>query len=109
MSFPANPDELLDRAGGGDRQAVEELFCQQRLRLRSMIALRMDPRLSSRIDASDVVQEAFIEAHRQFDDYVKQRPIPFYPWLRQIAINRLLDLHRRHVLAQRRSVKKEAT
>jgi len=107
MEIPQSPDELLQQASQGDSKAVDKLFDQQRLRLRTMIALRMDPRLSSRIDASDVVQEAFIEAHRLLDDYLKQKPIPFYPWLRQIALNRLLDLHRRHLLAQRRSVLRE--
>jgi RNA polymerase sigma-70 factor (ECF subfamily) len=107
MEHPQSPDDLMRLAGQGDKLAVDKLFELKRLRLRTMIAFRMDPRLSSRIDASDVVQEAFIEAHRLLDDYLKQKPIPFYPWLRQIALNRLIDLHRRHLLAKRRSVLRE--
>ncbi len=98
---------LLDRASHGDPAAREQLLALHRERLRRMVALRMDPRLSARLDASDVVQDALAEAHRQLPEYLQERPLPFYPWLRQIAWNRLIDLHRRHVLAQRRSVNRE--
>lgn len=68
----------------------------------------MDTRLLARLDPSDVVQEAMAEAYRELPDYLERRPCPFYPWLRQIAWQRLIDLHRRHVQAQRRSVTREA-
>jgi RNA polymerase sigma-70 factor (ECF subfamily) len=73
-----------------------------------MVAVRMDPRLSARLDPSDVVQEALVEASRKLPDYVKDRPLPFYPWLRQIAWERLVHLHHRHIKAQKRSVEREA-
>jgi RNA polymerase sigma-70 factor (ECF subfamily) len=73
-----------------------------------MVAVRIDSRLAPRLDPSDVVQEALIEAHRLLPEYLKNRPVAFYPWLKQIATNRLIDLHRRHVLAKQRSVRRES-
>jgi RNA polymerase sigma-70 factor (ECF subfamily) len=72
-----------------------------------MVALRLDRRLAARLDPSDIVQEALAEADRRLDDYARERPLPFYPWLRQLAWNRLADAHRRHVQAGRRSVTRE--
>jgi RNA polymerase sigma-70 factor (ECF subfamily) len=72
-----------------------------------MIALRLDRRLAARVDPSDVVQETLGEANGKLSDYVRSRPLPFYPWLRSLALQRLIDLHRRHVGAQRRSIRRE--
>jgi RNA polymerase sigma-70 factor (ECF subfamily) len=102
-----DPEDLLRRAGAGDAEARDQLFTIPRRRLRQMIALRMDHRLRTRVDPSDVLQEALAEAFQQLPEYLQERPLPFYPWLRQIAWNRLVDLHRRHLLAQRRSVLRE--
>jgi RNA polymerase sigma-70 factor (ECF subfamily) len=100
-------DQLLDNASRGDGAARARLLDRHRQRLRHMIALRLDRRLAARIDPSDVVQEALIVADRQLDRYLRERPLPFYPWLRQIAWERLVDAHRRHVLSRRRSVTRE--
>jgi RNA polymerase sigma-70 factor (ECF subfamily) len=72
-----------------------------------MIALRLDRRLSARVDPSDVLQEVFAEAHRKLPEYVRSRPIPFYPWLRRIAWEKIVHLHRQHLLAQARAVTRE--
>jgi RNA polymerase sigma-70 factor (ECF subfamily) len=63
--------------------------------------------LAARLDPSDIVQEVLAEADRRLDDYLRQQPLPFYAWLRQLAWDRLADAHRRHVLARRRSVTRE--
>ncbi len=107
MNGSASEEDLLERAGRGDAGARDELLARHRQRLRRMVACRIDPRLSARVDPSDVVQDALVDAHRQLADYLQERPLPFYPWLRQFAWNRLVELHRRHVLAQRRSVARE--
>jgi RNA polymerase sigma-70 factor (ECF subfamily) len=106
---PAPPDteELLRRAGGGDADARGALLDRHRQRLRHMIACRMDPRLAARVDPSDVVQETLAEADRRLDDYLHERPLPFYPWLRQLAWDHLVEQHRRHLRAGRRSVLRE--
>jgi RNA polymerase sigma-70 factor (ECF subfamily) len=106
---PAEPDtdQLLDLAGEGDRAARSRLLDRHRRQLRSLIALRMDPRLAARVDPSDVVQESLAEAAQRLWAYLKARPLPFYPWLRQIALERLIDLQRRHVRSQKRTVRRE--
>jgi RNA polymerase sigma-70 factor (ECF subfamily) len=68
----------------------------------------MDPRLAPRVDASDVVQETLARVPGQLPKYLRDRPGPFYLWLRQQALRRLVDLSRRHISAQRRSVEREA-
>jgi RNA polymerase sigma-70 factor (ECF subfamily) len=104
---PPDTDELLRRTGAGDRDARGALLGRHRDRLRRMVALRLDPRLAARVDPSDVVQEVLVEADRRLDRYARERPLPFYPWLRQLAWDRLADQHRRHVRAGRRTVARE--
>ena len=99
--------ELLNRAAEGDGSARTELLTRHRARLRRMVAVHIDRRLAARFDPSDVVQEALLDAARELPTYLVQRPIPFYPWLRQLAWDRLVELHRRHMLAQKRSVQRE--
>ncbi len=109
MTAAHQPDteELLNRAGAGDRSARQQLLARHRARLRQMVALRIDRRMAARVDPSDVVQEALADAAQSFSDYLKNRPLPFYPWLRQFAWERLLQLHRFHLQAKRRSVNRE--
>ena len=59
---------LLERARAGDQAAVNELFARHRARLRRMVELRLDRRLQARIDASDVIQDAYLEAATRLDD-----------------------------------------
>jgi RNA polymerase sigma-70 factor (ECF subfamily) len=98
---------LIDRAGQGDDTARRELLERYRGYLRRMVATRLDHRLAPRIDPSDIVQETLADAAQRLDDYLRDRPIPFFGWLRQIAGERVIDTHRRHVLAQRRSITRE--
>jgi RNA polymerase sigma-70 factor (ECF subfamily) len=67
----------------------------------------MDPRLSGRIDAADVVQEAFVEASVHRDDYFRSPDVPLFLWLRGVVGNKLLELHRHHLGAQMRDAKRE--
>jgi RNA polymerase sigma-70 factor (ECF subfamily) len=99
---------LLCRAGAGDRSARAQLLQRHQGRLREMIAYRLDRRLAARVDPSDILQETLADAIRKFSEYLQHRPLPFYPWLRQLALERLLELHRRHIRAQKRSVIREA-
>jgi RNA polymerase sigma-70 factor (ECF subfamily) len=110
MPAAAHPDtdELLDLAGRGDVPARHQLLVRHRARLTKMVAIRLDRRLAARVDPSDVVQETLADADRRLDDYLRDRPLPFYPWLRRLAGERLIDLHRRHVRARHRSVEREA-
>jgi RNA polymerase sigma-70 factor (ECF subfamily) len=100
-------EELIARAAGGDDSACQQLLVLHRDRLCRMVAAHLDGRLAARIDASDVVQETLLEAARKLSDYLRQRPIAFYPWLRRIAWEHLLKAQERHVIARRRSVARE--
>jgi RNA polymerase sigma-70 factor (ECF subfamily) len=99
---------LLRRAGTGDRVARDQLLDRFRHRLRQAVAYRLDRRLAARVDPSDVVQDALADAIGKLEGFLRERPLPFYPWLRQLALERLVELHRRHVQAQKRSVTREA-
>jgi RNA polymerase sigma-70 factor (ECF subfamily) len=100
-------EELLNQAARGDRSAVDRLLTRNREQLRGMVKLRMDARLRARIDPSDVVQEALMEAAGKLPDYLAKRPVPFYPWLRRLAWEKLVKLHERHLYAGKRSVLRE--
>jgi RNA polymerase sigma-70 factor (ECF subfamily) len=107
IETPTDAEALLDRAARGDDTAREALLGQHRQRLRRMVAARLDRRLAARVDPSDVVQEALAVAAENLDAYLRDRPLPFYPWLRQFAWERLMKLHRHHIKSQRRSVTRE--
>ncbi len=99
--------ELLDRAGQGDAAAVNGLLDRHRTALRRMIELRLDRQLQRRVDASDVVQDVLVEANRRLSEYLATRKLPFHLWLRQMARDRIIDAHRRHKVAARRSIDRE--
>jgi RNA polymerase sigma-70 factor (ECF subfamily) len=99
--------ELLRRAAGGDRKGLDELLVRHRARLRRMVDLRLDPRVRGRIDASDVIQEASLEAFERLEEYIKDRRLPFFLWLRFLTSQKVLEMHRRHLGAQRRDARRE--
>lgn len=100
-------EALMRRVGQGDASAVQALFQRHRSRLAQMIQRRMDPRVRARIDPSDVIQETLATASQKMPHYIANRPLPFYPWLRQIAWEKLVHLHDRHLRAAKRSVIRE--
>jgi RNA polymerase sigma-70 factor (ECF subfamily) len=108
-STPISPDTetLLRQAAAGDALAKDQLLDRHRDRLRRMIAVRMDHRLKKRADPSDIDQETLVLASRRLDDYLEKQPIPFYPWLRQLAWDQLVTFHRKHLYAGRRSRRRE--
>lgn len=107
QSPSSDTEELLERSARGDESAVQRLLVRNQDRLRKMVRFRMDDRLQSRFDPSDVVQESLIEASERLPEYLTERPLPFYPWLRQIAWERLIALQRRHLHAGARTVARE--
>jgi RNA polymerase sigma-70 factor, ECF subfamily len=111
MPFASDSTEtqhLLQRVHGGDAGALDELFAHHRLYLRQMVALHLDANLRRRIDPSDVIQEAQLEATRRMGAYLAEPPMAFRLWLRQITYDRLLMQRRKHSGAARRSVRREA-
>jgi RNA polymerase sigma-70 factor, ECF subfamily len=106
-STNSETEALLSSAAQGDVQAVRLLLEKHRGRLRKVIAARLDPRLAPRLDPSDVVQETLADAARRLTDYLRDRPLPFYPWLYRLAADRLARTHRHHVASTVRGIGRE--
>jgi RNA polymerase sigma-70 factor, ECF subfamily len=108
MTGPSNETQaLLDRVRDGNPAAFEELFKRHRGRLLKAIAMRIDRRLAARVDASDVLQDTYLEAFRRLPKYLSHGEMPFYLWLLWIAREKVLELHRRHLGAEKRAVHRE--
>jgi RNA polymerase sigma-70 factor (ECF subfamily) len=105
----ADSADLIERARGGDRAAVNALFARHRDRLRRMVEIRLDTRLQARIDASDVIQEAFVEVVERLEEYLREPRLPLFLWLRLVVGERLLKLHRHHLGAQMRDAAREVS
>jgi RNA polymerase sigma-70 factor (ECF subfamily) len=105
-----DPNLLLRRALTGDESALAALFDGYRERLRRMIRLRLDRRLSGRVDASDVLQEAYLDVRKRIAEYARDpAAMPFHLWLRLIAGQRLTDVHRHHLGSQMRDAGREVS
>jgi RNA polymerase sigma-70 factor (ECF subfamily) len=98
---------LLQQLQAGDRGALDRLLHRHRSYLLRVVELRMDHKLRGRLDPSDVVQEAQLEAACRIQEYLQREPMPFHIWLRKMAYERLLRLRRQHVEADCRSVDNE--
>ena len=98
----AETARLLEQARAGNKEALSALFSRHRPRLRRMVELRLDRRLQARIDASDVIQEAYVEVVIRLNEYLIAPSYPLFLWLRLIVGERLLKLHRHHLGTQMR-------
>ena len=99
--------ELLQGVEQANAGAADRLWERHRDALRRMIGLRLDHALARRVDASDVVQEVLLKANQRLSDYLRNPVLPFHLWLRQIARDHMIDEHRRHRVAARRSLDRE--
>lgn len=108
-NHPLSEDQLLAEAMAGDKEAQAALLNLYRDRLTRMVRLRMDRRLSTRVDASDIVQEANIDALRRLDEYLADPKMDFFVWLRWIANDKIIDAHRFHLGAQKRQIGQEVS
>jgi RNA polymerase sigma-70 factor, ECF subfamily len=102
-----NTESLLARASLGDGAAWGALLTAEQDRLVRMVTFRMDPRLRGRIDATDVVQEAFVAASAKREAYFREATVPLFLWLRGVVTNKLLELHRHHLGTHMRDAKRE--
>lgn len=100
---------LLEQASSGDSRALGELLEQHRARLTRVIAFRLDDRLRGRIDAADVIQEAFLSATKRFPEYRDDPKMPFFVWLRFITVQKLSEIYRHHLGAKARDVSREVS
>jgi RNA polymerase sigma-70 factor (ECF subfamily) len=104
---PSTPLDRLERAAQGDAESWRQLISQHHDRLRRMVVVRLDPRLQGRVDPSDVLQETYLEAAQQLDDYLRNPTLPFFLWLRLLTAHRLGRTHRFHLGAQQRDAGRE--
>jgi RNA polymerase sigma-70 factor, ECF subfamily len=109
LNPPDDTAELLRAAGSGDTASLGMLLDRDRDRLRRMVALRLDRRLQGRIDPSDVIQEAQVEAARRLGEYLANPTMPFFLWLRLITGQKLTQLHRQHLGTQMRDAGREVS
>jgi len=88
-------------------EAVAALFARYQDKLVRMITFRLDGRILGKVDAEDVLQDAFVEASRRIQDYLDRPTVPFFVWLRQITSQVLIDIHRRYLGTRMRDVNLE--
>lgn len=100
---------LLTSAAQGDQCALDQLFERYRSRLKKMVRLRLNRRLQGRVDDSDVLQDAFLEATRRLPTYLAAPQAPFFLWLRRITGDKLLEIHRTHLGTQARDAGREVS
>lgn len=105
---PTDPNaELLRRVREGDQQALAELFSLHQQRLWQIVNFRLDARLRGRVDADDIVQEAYLAAAQRIEHYLDNSTHTFFIWLRLITTQTMIDIHRRHLGAQMRDASRD--
>ena len=100
-------NRVLQQATQGDGQVLGTLLARHQNRLRRMVALRLDRRLQGRIDPSDVIQEAYLEASARLAEYLRDPSMPFFLWLRYLTGQKLVTLHRHHLGVQKRNASQQ--
>lgn len=102
-----SPANLLVRARLGDGAALGKLLERYRDYLRLLAEVQIGRRLQGKVDASDVVQESFLEAHRDFGKLRATSEGELVAWLRQILATNLANTIRRYLGTQRRNIRLE--
>jgi len=102
-------DTCLARALEGCGRSLGELLEIHRSYLRWIVEVQMGRRLNARVSASDVVQETFLEANRDFAAFQGRSAQEFSGWLRRILLNNILRVVDEHVLAKKRDVRREVS
>src|SRR6266436_2554531 len=100
---------LFDRLRAGDRRALADLFELHRDRLRRMVELRIDARLQGRIDASDVLQDGFLDLAKRVESYLSDPRLPVFLWIRLVVSDRLAMVHRHHLGTRMRDAAQEVS
>ena len=100
-------DALVNRVIRGDRAALADLFALYYPRLWRVVQFRLHPRLRGRLDAEDVLQDAYLRAESRIGSFVTEASRSSFVWFRMITGQALADLHRRHLGADRRDARRE--
>jgi RNA polymerase sigma-70 factor (ECF subfamily) len=91
-----NPGQLLNQARAGSPEAIGNLLHQYDSYLNILARLQIGRRLQSKVDASDLVQETFVQAHQFFEKFRGATEAELMAWLRQILASRLAKTVRRY-------------
>lgn len=98
---------LLDDARAGDVEALGKLLERYRDDLTMLARFQVGARLRGKVDPSDLVQETFLEAHRDFNQFRGTTEREFVAWLRRILAANLANLIRHYFGTQRRDMNLE--
>lgn len=103
----SNVGQLFNSACAGSNSSLGKLLTLYTNYLKLLVTAQLDERLRGRVSASDIVQESFFEAHRDFGQFRGQTPGEFVVWLRRIVVNNILRIVEQHVLTEKRDVRRE--
>jgi len=103
----ATERERIQKLAADGEEALAEVFSEYERRLRKIVEFRIDRRLWGRLDEADVLQEVYLTAARCLGDYLRNPAVPVFVWLRAMAQNTLVDVHRRHFGAQKRDARRD--
>lgn len=100
--------EIVTALRNNGTDALAEFFEAVQPRLKRIVNFRLDYRLSGRVSESDVIQETYVRAAKRIDRFLEQeQSMPFFVWLRLEITQKLHEIHRFHLAAERRDVRKE--
>ena len=105
----AESERLREQVRASGPAALAAIFADHRGRLRQMVELRLDHRVRARVDPSDVLQEAYVDAAERLEAYLRKPGLPLFLWLRLVVGERLLKIHRHHLGTQQRAAGQEVT
>ena len=104
-----NADQLFTSARAGSSSCLGQLLALYTNYLKLLVSAQLDNRLRVRVSPSDIVQESFFEAHRDFAEFRGKSMGEFVVWLRRIVVNNILRVVEQHVLAEKRDVRREVS
>ena len=102
-------DSLFTAAREGSRASLGRLLTLYTNYLKLLVSTQLDNRLRTRVSLSDIVQETFFEAHRDFEQFRGQSTAEFVAWLRKIVVNNVLRVVEQHLLTEKRDVRREVS
>lgn len=107
--FRTASDDLLDQARAGSGESLGQLLQLYANYLKVVVLGQLEHNLRARVSPSDVVQETFFEAHRDFPQFRGSTTPEFLAWLRRILVNNLCRVVEQHLLAEKRDVRREVS
>ncbi|MBN8600918.1 MAG: sigma-70 family RNA polymerase sigma factor [Planctomycetes bacterium] len=102
-----NVADLLLQAKKGERQAIGQLLEHFRSYLKLIASHEIGSKLGAKLDASDVVQDTFLDAHRYFENFQGESVTQFTAWLRSVMAGVMANYLRRYLGTKARDIRLE--